>query len=43
MVHFFLVMDELDGDEKRVSYDGMYAERDIVQVILVNYMSNLYE
>ena len=31
---YILAMDELDGDEKRVSYNGMYAERDIVQVCI---------
>ena len=29
----FDAMDELDGDEVRVSYNGQYAERDIVQFV----------
>lgn len=31
---FFAAMEELDGDDVRVSSRGRYAERDIVQVDL---------
>lgn len=29
-------MDELDGDDSRLSVDGIYAERDIVQFVQLN-------
>lgn len=29
-------MDELDGDDRRLSVDGIYAERDIVQFVQLN-------
>lgn len=32
---FFTAMEELDGDDVRVSFRGRYAERDIVQVDLI--------
>lgn len=29
----FTAMEQLDGDEKRLSHNGVYAERDIVQFV----------
>lgn len=29
----FSAMEQLDGDDKRLSHNGVYAERDIVQFV----------
>lgn len=36
-------MDELDGDDVRLSFQGRVAERDIVQVIMCLLSSSLQE
>lgn len=35
MFLYVTAMDELDGDDRRLSHGGVHAERDIVQVNMV--------